>query len=91
MGGSSYLNISGAATTVVVTGPGVLREICLNKAATSATMVIYDNTSAAGTKIASYTFSGNDDGPATGLHDVRFQNGLTIVTTGTIDVTVVYN
>lgn len=86
---NSYTNITSATTTTVKSGAGFLHLIMINAAVASATITIYDNTSAAGTKIATITM------PATLLSsqivlrfDVSFSTGLTIVTTGAEDLTV---
>lgn len=88
---NTHLNITTATTTVVKSGSGFLHLIMVNAAAASATITIYDNTSAAGTKIGTVTM------PATLLasqatlrFDVTFSTGLTIVTTGTEDLTISY-
>lgn len=84
-------NIAGAATTVVKTGGGTLEAIIVNKAVLSTTITIYDNTAASGTKIATITH------PGTLLasyeifpYQCRFNTGLTIVTSGADDITVVW-
>lgn len=90
--GNNFLNIAGAATTLVRTGGGTLKCLTVNKAVASSTITIYDNTSAASTVIATIT------NPATLLHsqmvfpfDLKFSVGLTIVTSGADDLTVVWN
>lgn len=78
-------NITGAATTVCKTGPGVLTTIVINKA-TTGTITIYDNTAASGTKIgtiAASTAAGSFD------YQCQFTTGLTIVNGSTEDITVV--
>ena len=84
-------NITSAATTVVKKGTGILLAIVVNKAVASSTYTIYDNTAASGTKIATVT------NPATLTANqytlpfmCKFTNGLTIVTSGADDITVVY-
>lgn len=88
----AYLNITTATTTVVRSGPGLLHAIIVNKAVASATVTIYDNTAASGTKIGTITFpatiTGADQHPMT--YNVSFANGLTIVTSGATDLTVSY-
>jgi hypothetical protein len=53
---------------------------------------MYDNTAGSGTKIGTITLPATllSDGPREASYDLRFSTGLTIVTTGTSDVTVVY-
>lgn len=82
-----YKNITTAVTTLVKTGAGTLRSITINTT-TAFTITIYDNTSAAGAKIATIAAS-----PAIGsnfYYDVGFTTGLTIVTAGASDITVCY-
>ena len=89
--GYKYRNIAGAATTVVRSGPGRLVQININKSVLSTTITVYDNTAASGTKIATIT------NPST-LHqdqyslayNCAFNTGLTIVTSGADDITVIY-
>jgi hypothetical protein len=84
-------NINTATTTVVKSGSGILKKIIVNKLVALGVVTIYDNTAASGTKIATIT------SPATLLasqlqldYGIRFQLGLTIVTSSTDDITVVF-
>jgi len=85
-----YSNITTSTTTIVKEGKGTLKSITINSLGTIASLItVYDNTAASGTKIAtinSLTLSG------TFLYDVKFTNGLTIVSTGTVapNITVAY-
>ena len=91
-GGDEFLNIAGAATTVVKASPGVLVAINVNKAVASGVITVYDNASAAsGTKVATIT------NPGTLLHSqivfplgCRMSNGIVVVTSQADDLTVVY-
>lgn len=83
----SYNNITTATTTVVKTGVGVLHSITVNTT-TAFAITVYDNTSAAGTKIA--TIAASPVIGSTFIYDVAFKNGLTIVTAGASDLTVSY-
>jgi hypothetical protein len=83
----NYTNITTATTTTVKSGRGVLRSLVVNTT-TAFAITIYDNTSAAGTKIATIAASA-----AVGTnfsYNVRFHTGLTIVTAGASDITVVW-
>lgn len=86
----TYNNINTATTTVVKSGTGTLKNISINSKGTVASLVtVYDNTAASGTTIAkidSLNLSGDF------FFDVKFNTGLTIVTTGTVapDITVIY-
>lgn len=79
--GYSYRNITAASptTTVVKTGAGILHTVALSTPVATGTIVIYDNTAATGTKIASYTTAASPS-PTTVTYDAAFSTGLTIVT-----------
>lgn len=80
----TYKNVAGAATTTIKSGAGILHGYCVNTVGT--TLVLWDNTAASGTKIASITNT------ALGcfLMDVQFTTGLTAVEVGTGDVTYMF-
>lgn len=84
-----YLNIAGAATTVVKAAPGSLFYIVNNKPVSTATITIYDNTAGSGTKIGTITNS-TVVTPYFLEYECRFATGLTIITSGADDITVVY-
>lgn len=81
-----YKNITSATTTVVKSGTGVLKSITVNTTA-AGTVTIYDNTSAAGTKIGTLKASVGEN---TYHYCVSFDTGLTIVTGAASDLTVSY-
>jgi len=84
-----YANITLAAptTTVLKSSRGYLHTICINTAANTGTITVYDNTAASGTKIATITSVTAVEGCF--IYDVAFWTGLTIVTaTAAPDVTV---
>lgn len=81
-----YRNITTATTTVVKSGAGVLKAITVNSTA-AGTITVYDNTSAAGTKIATLKTSVVE---GTYEFNVAFGTGLTIVTGAASDITVSY-
>lgn len=83
---SNGTNIATATTTVVKSGGGILRRITVNTTAAGA-VTVYDNTSAAGTKIATLPSSAV---VGTYEYGVRFGTGLTVVTAAASDVTVVW-
>jgi hypothetical protein len=84
-----YLNITGQATTVVKSSPGILHTICVNTPAATETITIYDNTAASGTKIGTATVFASTNPCFT--YDVNFTIGLTLVTaTASSDLTVSY-
>jgi len=84
-----YSHIAGAATNVVKSGAGTLWRITLNKPIASSTVTVYDNTAASGTVLATITNT-TDVKPYFLDYGVRFETGLTIVTSGADDLSVVY-
>lgn len=87
-----YSHLAALATTTVKTGPGALHSITLNTCIASATVTVYDNTSAAAPVIATLTCPATVTNPVTLIYDARFSTGLTVVLAGTgaPDVTVAY-
>lgn len=87
----SFSNITTGTTTSVKSGAGFLHALVINKPVASATITMYDNTAASGTKIgtialpATLTFDTDSL-----IYDVTFATGLTIVTSGATDLTVGY-
>lgn len=79
-----YAHLTGAGTTTVKSFAGILHNITVNTAGTATT--VYDNTAGSGTVIA--ILAATTIGTYT--YDVGFATGLTIVTTGTPDITVAY-
>ena len=90
--GDLFLNIAGAATTVVKSGAGTLIRIINNKPIATGVITIYDNTAASGTKIGTITNPAAllQEGPLQADYNVRFGTGLTIVTSAADDITVIY-
>lgn len=89
----SYVRITTAATTVVKAAAGHLRLIAMNTKVATGTVTLYDNTAGSGTIIGVITFGAallSDQGTSE-IFDLNFNTGLTIVTTGTMDLTVVYS
>lgn len=80
-------NITTATTTVVLRGRGILKRIVFNSP-TNNLVVIYDNIVAFGKKIATIDPSATTD-PFYIDYDVEFFTGLTVVTEGTPDLTVI--
>lgn len=86
-----FANITTATTTTVRSGKGVLHGITLNKPLGNGVIAIYDNTAGSGTLIGTITYPVTLlSGPVTLTYDVAFATGLTLVTTGTQDITVSY-
>lgn len=83
---NKYSNLASAATTTVKSGSGILEKIVVNTGVASTTVTVYDNTAASGTKIA--TASTTAQGVL--IYGCRFGTGLTVVTSGAADITIVY-
>lgn len=81
-------HITTAGTVVAKYGPGVLQRVTLNDP-TGNMFTIYDNTAGSGTVIASIN-TPSQANPVTLDYGTCFVNGLTIVSTGTWDVSVIY-
>ena len=89
--GVAYAHINTATTTVVKPVPGMLSAIIFNSASSGATVTIYDQTSAAAPIVGVITLSAAETTPAQPVvFNVTLKNGLTIVTTGTLDITVTF-
>ncbi len=92
IGGYNYTNITTAATTLVKTGAGILHALIVNTPVGSGVIEMDDALTNTTPKIGTITF------PATILsigylsyaYDVNFNTGLSITTTGTMDITVVW-
>jgi hypothetical protein len=88
----SYRNLAAVAETVVKTTPGLLHLVTINTYGnTDCTLILYDNTSAAGTKIA--TIDVVTANLPTRIYDVKFTTGLTVAIAGTgviCDITLSY-
>lgn len=87
---AKFSNIAGAATTVVKPRAGTLHRITINKPIAASTITIYNNTAGSGAKIATITNPAGAGQPYYLDFIVRFDVGLTIVTSGADDVTAVY-
>lgn len=88
--GSNYTNITSKTTTTCKTGPGVLKAIIINKAGSSDTLTVYDNTAGSGTTIGSITVTASVNFVFT--YEAAFSTGLTVVSGGTTagDYTVIW-
>jgi len=86
-----YNNITSATTTVVKTGPGSLYAVIVNSTVANGTITIYDNTAGSGTLIATVTYPATLLASQTVLpYFTQFTTGLTVVTTGVANITVIY-
>lgn len=88
----NYVNINTATTTVIKTQTGLIHSLVINTPVASAVIKLYDNTSGSGTLMATITYPATllSSGPVSIVYDDLFFTGLTIVTTGTPDLTVSY-
>lgn len=83
-----YFHGTTAATNVLKYGAGNLHRVTVNNAG-GTLITIYDNTAASGSVIAIISAPATAD-PVTLDYNIPFSTGLTVVTTGTWDYTVVY-
>lgn len=84
---ASYKHITTAATTVCKYGAGRLHRITINNAG-GTLCTVYDNTAGSGTVIAIINTPAQAN-PVTLEYGIPFGTGLTIVSTGTWDLTVI--
>jgi len=82
----SFSYIATATTTTAKTGAGTLHSITI-EGGTTGTIIIYDNTAASGTIIASYD---STNYPYNHIFDVSFGTGLTIITSAATKITITY-
>lgn len=82
----SPLYISTATTTTVKTGVGVLHSIVV-QGGTAGTIIVYDNTAASGTILASFD---STNALNTYMFNCAFSVGLTIITSAATKLTVNY-
>lgn len=83
--GAPYVRMSTATTTTVKSGAGILHKIVINTLA-AGTITVYDNTAGSGTIIAVI----NSGAERAIQYDLAFATGLTVVTSATPDITIVY-
>jgi hypothetical protein len=87
---SAYSHITAAATTILKYGAGRLHKIVINNPANS-NITVYDNITNSGTIIGIMNINTSaTTNPFYIDYDCPFNNGLTIVTSATIDITVIY-
>lgn len=90
--GNLFQNFTAATTSTIKSGAGHLSAVCLNSLNNSATITLYNNTSATGTQIGVFTsvVGGGAANSGCWRMDLEFNTGLTAVTTGTANWTVIY-
>lgn len=86
--GSPFAYISGAATTQVKSGAGILHAIIVNTSVAAATISVIDNTSGSTVNIALITLTAIE--PHCLIYNLSFATGLRIITSGATDITVIY-
>lgn len=69
---------TGAGTTTLKTGKGVLGRLTVHTVGTTATIILYDNTAGSGTILYSWATA---DGKVNLPLEIRFSIGLTVVVT----------
>ncbi len=90
--GYSYARMTTAATLLVKTGAGVLHAIIVNTPVANGTIELDDALTNTTPIIGKVTLPAAlvNEGPQTAIYDVAFTTGLSITTTGTMDITIVY-
>ncbi len=86
--GNPSSNITTATTTTIKSGAGILHTINIGLCVAAATITIYDNTAASGTKLGTITCPSVVGDVPTKTYDIAFATGLTVVTSAATDVTV---
>ena len=81
--------INTATTRIPFTGQGKLSKVILNSMAATATLTIYDAATAIGTPFSIITAAAAEQAKLVAF-DSFLKTGLTIVTTGVVNITVVY-
>jgi hypothetical protein len=92
IGGYNYTNITTATTTLVKTGQGILHAIVVNTPVGSGVIEFDDAVTNTTPKIGTITFPSTilSIGYLSNIYDIAFKTGLSITTTGTMDITVVW-
>lgn len=89
--GTSFSEITTATTTLVKTGASVLHSVCVNTPIASATVKVYNALTAVGTPFTlTIPSTVTGESPFCMKYDVYFGTGITVVTSGLTDVTVVF-
>ncbi len=90
--GYSYARMTTAATLLVKTGAGVLHAIIVNTPVANGTIELDDALTNTTPIIGKVTLPAAlvNEGPQTAIYDVAFATGLSITTTGTMDITIAY-
>lgn len=81
--GGNYTHITGAATTIIGRQSITLKRIVVGNAGSTVTVTLYDGVNTSAPVIAVVALA------STQSFDIQTLNGLTVVTSGTCDITVV--
>ncbi len=81
-------NINSATTTTLTVVPSTLNRVTVNTPVASATVKVYDATSATGTPIATISCPATLANPFSVDFQVPMNVGITVVTSGATDVTI---
>ncbi len=91
-GGYTYTNITSATTTLIKSGAGTLHSIVVNTPVGSGVIEMDDALTHTTPKIGTITFPATilSIGYLSNMYDIAFTTGLSITTTGTMDITVAW-
>lgn len=84
------VHIGGATTTLVKNGKGVLGSIVVNRATTNQTVTVYDGITAQGSVVGIVTHGASPLSGNTIPLGCKMEHGITVVTSGADDLTVLY-
>ncbi len=88
---NAYSHTSGAGTFTIKSGQGVLEQLVINTCSNNAKITLYDSLVGSGTVLGVLTVLGANFIPTSVTYGIRFNIGLTIVTTtATTDLTVAF-
>jgi hypothetical protein len=85
----NYKHISSTGTYVLKYGAGRIHSIIINTP-TNSTITIYDNTTVVTASMMALISLGNNTVPIELHYDMDFYTGLIIVSSGSADITVIY-
>jgi len=91
LGAYNYYNVSTAGTVTLKTTSGVLHALCTNTLVNGATITVYDSLTAAAPIILTMAPPNSSANLNCMVFDAQFSTGLTFVTVGTGNWTLLYN
>lgn len=83
--GGAFVNITAGATTIVATQSVDFKRLVVNNPGTTITATLYDGVNTSAAKIGTVSLSAG----MSLAYDLQTANGLTVVTSGTCDITVI--